>query len=159
MDQKKASRDFSMILLDPQFRKTPNCSYYNDRCSNHATLPSYAPPCTSIAEFENVMRNGFQSPILVDKCLDLGMKVVPITTTLYEISEWIGPNTVINIMEVGSQSEITGWTFGDYVEYLNKRTKDHKIVNLISLEFSKTRLAGKVEAPSIVRRIDWINGK
>jgi hypothetical protein len=69
----------------------------------------------------------------------------------------IGPKHAIKVIEVGTQSEISGWCFGDYVEYLNRRTNDHKILNLISLEFSKTPLASKVHPPTIVRRIDWIN--
>ena len=46
---------------------------------------------------------------------------------------------------------------GDYAEYLEGRTPNHKIINMISLELSKTPLASKLLGPRLVRMIDWID--
>ena len=46
---------------------------------------------------------------------------------------------------------------GDYADYLKNRTQRHKVLNMISLEFSTTPLNAKVQSPQFVRDIDWID--
>ena len=60
------------------------------------------------------------------------------------------------MIEVGTQSEISA-TIGDYAQYLDERTVDHKVINMISLELSKTTVGSKVLAPRVVRMIDWVD--
>lgn len=73
------------------------------------------------------------------------------------MAKLIGFHVPVKIIEVGTQSEIVGWTFGQYVEYLQRRGPNHKILNLISLEFSMTPMSNFVHAPEVVRKIDWID--
>jgi F-box/leucine-rich repeat protein 10/11 len=61
------------------------------------------------------------------------------------------------LIEVGTQSEIDGYSIGDFAKYLDERTSKHKVLNLISLEISKTPLNSKVSSPRVVRSIDWID--
>jgi hypothetical protein len=62
-----------------------------------------------------------------------------------------------NIMDVTKQSEIKDRTLSEYIDYIENRTSDHKTLNLISLELSKTILNSYILAPNIVREIDWID--
>lgn len=66
------------------------------------------------------------------------------------------------MIEVGQQSEVLSpqdrpITIGEYAEYLQFCTKEHKVLNMISLEVSNSPLNGRVRAPSIVRQVDWID--
>ena len=49
------------------------------------------------------------------------------------------------------------YTIGEFAEYLEKRTPQHKVLNLISLEFSTLPLSGTVQQPRMVKTIDWID--
>jgi hypothetical protein len=95
--------------------------------------------------------------VLIHKSVNIGISVPASSISLHEIVSQIGADYPIKVIEVGTQNELSGWSLGDYVGYLTHRSKDHKILNLISLEFSKTPLASWIHSPQIVRKIDWIN--
>ena len=100
--------------------------------------------------------NGLERPVLVANVAGLGLKLPDSSTTLSDIAGVIGPNLPIKIIGVGEQSEITA-SLGDYAHYIANRTPDHKVLNLISLEVSATRLSGRVQSPTLVRDVDWID--
>lgn len=69
---------------------------------------------------------------------------------------------MFKVIEVGQQTEVVGnndrpITIGEYAKYLQFCTKDHKVLNMISLEVSNSSLNAKIQAPAIVRQIDWID--
>ena len=96
-------------------------------------------------------------PILINGTKESIRLEVPAATAVSQIVNDIGKDTPIKIIEVGSQSEIEGYTIGDFASYLNERTTNHKVLNLISLEVSNTPLNSKVSSPRIVRFVDWID--
>ena len=63
----------------------------------------------------------------------------------------------MKLIEVGTQTEIEGYTIAEFAEYLEKRTNEHKVLNLISLEFSSLPLNTDVQQPRMVKSIDWID--
>lgn len=100
--------------------------------------------------------DGFERPVIIENMAGLGMKLPDSSSKLSDIASIIGPNFPIKVIGVGEQSEISA-TIGDYAHYIANRTADHKVLNLISLEVSATRLSGKVQSPSLVREVDWID--
>lgn len=156
MTSKKLSSD---ILTDASFRRTRNCSHYQ-KFIGEKKIQKY--PIKSVASSlltsSSVFRNGLEEPLLIPFSDPVfGLKVPPSQTKLSEVAEIVGVSTDINIMEVGSQNEILGWTIGDFARYLENRSKDHKIINLISLEISASPFSARVQSPHVVRGIDWID--
>ena len=146
-------------LSDPSYRKTPQCSYYTHFLSTK-NLPKLTKPITNKEQFISSIKTNFNQPILIDKDINIGLTISKDINTLQDISNIIiGQNYPINLIEVSTQNEIKGWTFQDYVNYINNRNVNkHKILNLISLEFSKTPLAMKVQSPEVVRiMMDWVD--
>ena len=46
---------------------------------------------------------------------------------------------------------------GEYAYYLTNRSSHHKVLNMITLEFSNTNMNLKLQSPLFVRNIDWID--
>lgn len=53
--------------------------------------------------------------------------------------------------------QVSGYTIGEYAQYLENYTPDHKTLNMISLEFSHTDLSVQVKSPTLVKEVDWID--
>uniref|UniRef100_T1IVH5 [histone H3]-dimethyl-L-lysine(36) demethylase n=1 Tax=Strigamia maritima TaxID=126957 RepID=T1IVH5_STRMM len=102
-----------------------------------------------------LIQNGFNTPILVNDKSELGLRVPPEHVSIDDIVSLIGPEREIDVIDVGKQDNIH-MMLQEFVEYF-KNTNKRKILNLISLEFSNTRLSDLVEAPSIVKKISWVN--
>eukprot|EP01084_Bolivina_argentea_P272252 463495_1 len=101
---------------------------------------------------------GLDQPILVRNKQGLGLEVPdPTTFGVREVSELVGPDTSLNVMEVSSQSILTGCRLGDWADYYEDKREGKKILNVISLEFSGTALGDRVKSPQAVRDIDWID--
>ena len=147
-------------LSDQSYRKTPRCSYYTQFLSTKTNIPILTKPITNKELFISIIKTNLNQPILIDKGINIGLTISKDINTLQDISNIInGQNYPINLIEVSTQNEIKGWTFQDYVNYINNcNINKHKILNLISLEFSKTPLAIKVQSPEVVRIImDWVD--
>lgn len=115
------------------------------------------------------------NPILIkDSPESLGMLIPKLS--IRDIAECIGFEYPVNIMDVHTQEEIPNWNLGDLVNYFECTKRKEKlakyyssdnqmefdistlprVLNQISLEFSKTPLRHKVQSPQFVRDIDWI---
>jgi F-box/leucine-rich repeat protein 10/11 len=57
-------------------------------------------------------------------------------------------------MDVRTQKNVE-MTMGGWAEYWARPDKE-RLLNVISLEFSRTRLESLVEAPRVVRQLDWV---
>uniref|UniRef100_A0A8D3EDH6 Histone lysine demethylase PHF8 n=1 Tax=Scophthalmus maximus TaxID=52904 RepID=A0A8D3EDH6_SCOMX len=60
----------------------------------------------------------------------------------------------IDVIDVSRQCDLK-MRLGDFVEYYNRPNRD-RVLNVISLEFSETRLSNLVETPKIVRKLSWV---
>ncbi|ANB16003.1 Jhd1p [Sugiyamaella lignohabitans] len=82
---------------------------------------------------------------------------VPSELTVAEVTELLGEDTPLEVMDVATQGNSTGWTLGKWRDYyyLEESERD-RIRNVISLEFSYTPLAEKVKRPAIVREYDLV---
>jgi F-box and leucine-rich repeat protein 10/11 len=60
-------------------------------------------------------------------------------------------------LDVASQSTSPGWTLGKWAEYFKlESSAREKVLNVISLEVSGTKLADKIMPPRLVRELDWV---
>ncbi len=127
-----------------------------------------------------IFDGGFDAPFIVDDTPE-GLKVPKEDFTIADVAHIVGKHFPVNVMDVTSQSETEGWTLGQWAEYFvthelpetvskmksssplrSSPKKDHvpesRIpLNLISLEFSATKLASMVSAPDVIRSHDLIH--
>ena len=151
------------MLSDVAFRKTSRCNYYEAFIALKAMpqfpvtrIDSESAPKSAINKL--IYETGFNKPfVIVGNGPAVGIKIPDQTTTFGDIAQIVGTQTPTKLIEVGQQAEITGRTLGEYADYLANRTKNHKTLNMITLEFSSTPLNSKILAPSFVRDIDWID--
>ena len=102
--------------------------------------------------------------------------------TMREIGGMVGMHYPVTVMDVRTQEELDGWTFGDLVDYFEDEGRVYatrgiagrgsgssnsngptascprpRVLNQISLEFSHTPLRSIVQSPAFVRDLDWID--
>lgn len=97
-------------------------------------------------------------PILIDDddaLRSLGMKMPSPTITIRQISNIVGPDTPVEVIDVASQSELSRWTLDQWATYYEDPKRD-KVRNVISLEVTETTLGDSIEIPRIVREMDWV---
>ncbi|QQP49504.1 JmjC domaincontaining histone demethylation protein 1like, partial [Caligus rogercresseyi] len=97
--------------------------------------------------------NGFNTPILVKEKSGLGMKVPDSSFTVSDVKTHVGSKRVLDVMDCSTQTNVE-MSMKEWEEYYRSGQRD-RILNVISLEFSKTRLENYVSPPQVVRDIDW----
>ncbi|XP_044740816.1 lysine-specific demethylase 7B-like [Chrysoperla carnea] len=103
---------------------------------------------------ELLKANGFDYPIIVDKPDELYMKMPPDQLDIATVVAYIGDREV-DIIDVNRQTDFR-MHISDLVQYYKSKVRK-RVYNCISLEFSDTPLSEFVEAPQIVRDLDWVN--
>ncbi|XP_062842260.1 lysine-specific demethylase phf2 [Trichomycterus rosablanca] len=98
--------------------------------------------------------NGFNEPILIQKKDGLGMTMPSPTFYVSDVENYVGPDVPVDIVDVPKQtnSKMKLKEFVDFYYSTNRK----KVLNVINLEFSDTRMASIVESPQIVRRLSWV---
>lgn len=95
----------------------------------------------------------------------LEMRVPNESFSVSDVRACVGSKRVIDVMDVSTQQALT-MTMKEWCEYYEsmvenekgvKRRLDDRLLNVISLEFSHTRLENYVEAPLVVRQLDWVD--
>ncbi|EGG03663.1 uncharacterized protein MELLADRAFT_37912, partial [Melampsora larici-populina 98AG31] len=102
--------------------------------------------------------SAMSEPILIDDddaLRALGMKMPSPTITIRQISNIVGPDTPVEVIDVASQSELSRWTLDQWATYYEDPKRD-KVRNVISLEVTETALNNSIELPRIVREMDWV---
>uniref|UniRef100_A0AAR2M000 PHD finger protein 8 n=1 Tax=Pygocentrus nattereri TaxID=42514 RepID=A0AAR2M000_PYGNA len=96
----------------------------------------------------------FSVPVLVLRRDGLGMSLPPSSFTVSDVEHYIGSDKEIDVIDVIRQADLK-MKLGDFVAYYNSPNRD-RVLNVISLEFSDTRLSNLVETPKIVRKLSWV---
>lgn len=100
-------------------------------------------------------KHGFEKPILVKKPDGLDLRVPPKSFLVRDVRNYVGHQRIIDVMDVKTQKNIE-MSMKDWCKYYESKNRD-RLLNVISLEFSHTKLAELVEAPLIVRLMDWVD--
>ena len=82
---------------------------------------------------------------------------VPNSKAFYvkDVEHLVGLDRRVDVMDVKTQKnlEMTLKEWCDYFLCTNKK----ELLNVISLEFSHTKLADYVEPPYVIKQLDWVN--
>ncbi|XP_023660820.2 lysine-specific demethylase phf2-like isoform X2 [Paramormyrops kingsleyae] len=98
--------------------------------------------------------NGFTEPILVAKKDGLGMSMPAPTFYISDVENYAGPEFVVDVVDVTKQTN-NQMKLKEFVDYYYS-TNRKRVLNVINLEFSETRMASFVESPQIVRKLSWV---
>ncbi|KAI7866366.1 hypothetical protein BDF14DRAFT_1691873, partial [Spinellus fusiger] len=101
-------------------------------------------------------KTGFTEPWVVEKSEGLGMQMPSSDITVEDIAVAIGKDQPVEVIDVGTQSELAGWTVGRWAAYYHHPNRD-RIRNVISLEISHTDFGRSIQRPAFVRDMDWID--
>lgn len=109
--------------------------------------------CSNCCRF--LQQYGFNIPLLVKEKTGLGLQVPSSNFTINDVRMCVGSRRMLDVMDVNTQKnmEMSMKEWQKYYEDPNKK----KLLNVISLEFSHTKLENYVKAPAIVRQTDWID--
>ncbi|XP_059962617.1 histone lysine demethylase PHF8-like isoform X2 [Mesoplodon densirostris] len=111
-------------------------------------------PTGSQLSVEFLEENSFSVPILVLKKDGLGMTLPSPSFTVRDVEHYVGSDREIDVIDVTRQADCK-MKLGDFVKYYYSGKRE-KVLNVISLEFSDTRLSNLVETPKIVRKLSWV---
>ncbi|XP_041971556.1 jmjC domain-containing histone demethylation protein 1 isoform X2 [Aricia agestis] len=102
-----------------------------------------------------LQKHGFTTPLLFKDKAGLGLRVPTSNFTVNDVRMCVGSRRLLDVMDVNTQKNIE-MTMKDWQRYYDDPNKE-RLLNVISLEFSHTRLENYVQAPRIVRQIDWVD--
>ena len=97
-------------------------------------------------------RHGFNTPILVKEKTGLGITIPDTNFTVSDVRNFVGAKRMVDIMDCTTQKN-TEMTMKEWEDYYTSTNRTRKL-NVISLEFSQTKLESLVIAPKVVRQID-----
>ncbi|XKL65132.1 hypothetical protein PGB90_005218 [Kerria lacca] len=102
-----------------------------------------------------LQRHGFNTPILFKEKVGLGLQVPSSSFTVNDVRTCVGSRRILDVMDVATQKNFE-MTMKEWQKYYDDPRKD-KLLNVISLEFSHTRLENYIRRPNIVRLLDWVD--
>lgn len=145
--------------------RTKRCKHYEDLLhQKNFPILSHETYNAESFSFKQIEEIGFDCPFIVKgNHANFGLELPPKDWTLRDIAAVIGNETNVRIIDVGTQSEMHGFTIGQYADYLAKNSQQSenyqnaRILNMISLEVSNSRLSDMVTAPKFVDLIDWVS--
>ncbi|KAL6459809.1 hypothetical protein MHYP_G00315680 [Metynnis hypsauchen] len=98
--------------------------------------------------------DGFHYPIVLTDLEGLGLKLPPPSFSVREVEQYVGGDKVVDVIDVARQAD-SKMKLREFVKYYYQPERP-KVLNLISLEFSDTKMAELVEVPDIVCKMSWV---
>ncbi|XP_029910000.1 lysine (K)-specific demethylase 2Aa isoform X2 [Myripristis murdjan] len=107
--------------------------------------------------YEYVQRGGLRDPIIFEKPNGLGIKMPDPDFSVNDVKIFVGSRRMIDVMDVSTQkgTEMSMAQWRRYYE--TPPSQREKLYNVISLEFSHTKLENLVKRPATVDLIDWVD--
>nr|CAD7597925.1 unnamed protein product [Timema genevievae] len=102
-----------------------------------------------------LQKHGFNMPLLFRDKAGLGLRVPSSNFSVNDVRMCVGSRRVLDVMDVNTQKNVE-MTMKEWQKYYEDTNKD-KLLNVISLEFSHTKLEYYVQTPTVVRQIDWVD--
>lgn len=103
----------------------------------------------------HLQEHGFETPVMIREKAGLGMRLPSKNFTVNDVRQCVGSRRMLDVMDVTTQKDIE-MSMKDWVKYYENPVRD-KLLNVISLEFSHTKLENYVESPTVVREMDWVD--
>ncbi|KAG1956457.1 lysine (K)-specific demethylase 2Aa isoform X3 [Pimephales promelas] len=107
--------------------------------------------------YEYVQRCGLRDPIIFERPDGLGIKMPDSDFSVNDVKLFVGSRRMIDVMDVSTQkgTEMSMAQWRRYYE--TPPSQREKLYNVISLEFSHTKLESLVKRPTTVDMIDWVD--
>ncbi|XP_025092678.1 lysine-specific demethylase 2A-like isoform X3 [Pomacea canaliculata] len=102
-----------------------------------------------------MQENGLVNPIIIYEKTGLGMRVPSENFQVTDVKQCVGSRRMLDVMDVNTQKGME-MSMKEWVRYYQNPERD-RLLNVISLEFSHTRLENYVESPTLVRQVDWVD--
>ncbi|XP_036374075.1 lysine-specific demethylase 7B isoform X1 [Megalops cyprinoides] len=99
-------------------------------------------------------KQGFQYPIAVAKLDGLGLQLPPPSFSVKDVEQYVGSDKIIDVIDVARQAD-SKMKLGEFVKYFYSPSRP-KVLNVISLEFSDTKMAELVVVPDIAQKMSWV---
>ncbi|XP_033747428.1 lysine-specific demethylase 2A-like [Pecten maximus] len=99
--------------------------------------------------------NGLEAPIVMYDKTGLGMRVPSQNFRVNDVKQCVGSRRVLDVMDVTTQKG-KEMSMREWVQYFENPERE-RLLNVISLEFSHTKLENYVESPTLVRQVDWVD--
>uniref|UniRef100_A0A8D0CDW7 [histone H3]-dimethyl-L-lysine(36) demethylase n=1 Tax=Scleropages formosus TaxID=113540 RepID=A0A8D0CDW7_SCLFO len=107
--------------------------------------------------YEYIQREGLRDPIIFEKPDGLGIKMPDPDFSVNDVKLYVGSRRVIDAMDVNTQKGIEMSMAQWQRYYETPPSQREKLYNVISLEFSHTKLENLVKRPTSVDMIDWVD--
>uniref|UniRef100_A0A8D0BXX9 [histone H3]-dimethyl-L-lysine(36) demethylase n=2 Tax=Salvator merianae TaxID=96440 RepID=A0A8D0BXX9_SALMN len=106
---------------------------------------------------EYIQRGGLRDPLIFKNCDGLGIKMPEPDFSVNDVRLYVGSRRMVDVMDVNTQRDIE-MTMAQWARYYETPEDEReKLYNVISLEFSHTRLENLVQRPTTVDLIDWVD--
>ncbi|KAF5897989.1 lysine-specific demethylase 7B-like, partial [Clarias magur] len=99
-------------------------------------------------------RHGFRYPIAVTQKDGLGLRLPSPDFSVKDVERYVGGDKVIDVIDVARQAD-SKVKLKEFVKYYYSRQRP-KVLNVISLEFSDTRMSELVVVPDIAQKMSWV---
>ncbi|KAM6895640.1 lysine-specific demethylase 7A [Xenentodon cancila] len=99
-------------------------------------------------------RHGFNYPIVITEMEGLGLKLPPLTFSVKDVEHYVGGDKVIDVIDVARQAD-SKMKLSEFIKYFTNPQRP-KVLNLISLEFSDTKMSELVEVPDVAQKMSWV---
>ncbi|KAJ4924485.1 hypothetical protein JOQ06_003441 [Pogonophryne albipinna] len=99
-------------------------------------------------------RHGFSYPIKVTEMESLGLKLPPPTFSVKDVEQYVGSKKIIDVIDVARQAD-SKMKLSEFIKYYSNPCRP-KVLNLISLEFSDTKMSELVEVPDVAQKMSWV---
>ncbi|XP_060784350.1 lysine-specific demethylase 7B isoform X2 [Neoarius graeffei] len=99
-------------------------------------------------------RHGFRYPIAVTQKEGLGLQLPSSDFSVKDVERYVGGDKVIDVIDVARQAD-SKMKLKEFVKYYYSRQRP-KVLNVISLEFSDTKMSKLVVVPDIAQKMSWV---
>uniref|UniRef100_A0A4W5KSY6 [histone H3]-dimethyl-L-lysine(36) demethylase n=1 Tax=Hucho hucho TaxID=62062 RepID=A0A4W5KSY6_9TELE len=107
--------------------------------------------------FEYIQREGLRDPIVFEKKDGLGLEMPDSDFSVSDVKLFVGSRRMVDVMDVTTQKGIE-MSMAQWRRYYETPPSERdKLYNVISLEFSHTKLENLVKRPTSVDLIDWVD--
>ncbi|XP_072239775.1 lysine (K)-specific demethylase 2Aa isoform X2 [Leuresthes tenuis] len=107
--------------------------------------------------YEYIQKSGLRDPVIFEKPEGLGMKMPDPDFSVNDVKMFVGSRRMIDVMDVSTQKG-TEMSMAQWTRYFETPPSQRdKLYNVISLEFSHTKLENLVRRPATVDLIDWVD--
>ncbi|KAK9305490.1 hypothetical protein QLX08_003504 [Tetragonisca angustula] len=102
-----------------------------------------------------LQKHGLSIPLLFRDKSGLGLRVPSSNFTVNDVRTCVGSKRILDVMDVNTQKN-EDMTMKEWQKYYEDPNKE-RLLNVISLEFSHTKLENYVQSPELVRLVDWVD--